>query len=146
MVRNKIRKVLLGLILALVVVSLVSLVKSLNKEALPLETLKMMSKSIDVQIENFSLTHEALGKKEWEIKAKKAQVKNEENKIFLTDVEVTLNTDKNRRTTISADSGTIDQKTKDIQLEGHVKFRADANNFFEQFQKPSDAPEATDNP
>ena len=76
--------------------------------------------------------------KDWEIKAKEAKVKNKENIIILSDVNVTMNMDKNRTSTISADSGTIDRETKDIQLEGNVKFKADADNFFEQFQKPKE--------
>jgi LPS export ABC transporter protein LptC len=136
MLANKIRKILLGLILLLLAVSAFNLVKLLNKDALPIETLKAMSKNVDIEIENFEVKHEALGKKDWEIKAKSAQIKNKENRIILTDVNVTLNADKNRKSTISADSGTINQKTKDIQLEGHVKFKADAESFFDQFQKP----------
>lgn len=139
MLANKIRKILLGLILLLLAVSAFNLIKLLNKEALPIETLKAMSKNVDIEIENFEVTHETLGKKDWKIKAKKAQIRNKENRIILTDVNVILNSDKDRESTISADSGTINQETKDIQLEGHVKFKADADSFFDQFQE-SEAP------
>jgi LPS export ABC transporter protein LptC len=135
MQKNNIRKILLGLILVLMTVSAYSLIKSLYKESLPVETLKAIGKNVNIEVENFKVTHEALGSKEWEIKAKEAKVKNEENKIFLTDVNVTLNIDKNRKSTISAETGTINQKTKDIQLEGNVKFKADVDNFFGQLQK-----------
>jgi LPS export ABC transporter protein LptC len=135
MQKNNIRKILLGLILVLMTVSAYSLIKSLYKESLPVETLKAIGKNVNIEVENFKVTHEALGNKEWEIKAKEAKVKNEENKIFLTDVNVTLNIDKNRKSTISAESGIINQKTKDIQLEGNVKFKADADNFFGKFRK-----------
>jgi LPS export ABC transporter protein LptC len=135
MQKNNIRKILLGLILVLMTVSAYSLIKSLYKESLPVETLKAIGKNVNIEVENFKVTHETLGNKEWEIKAKEAKVKNEENKIFLTDVNVTLNIDKNRKSTISAETGTINQKTKDIQLEGNVKFRADADNFFGKPQK-----------
>ncbi len=146
MLANKIRKLLLGLILLLLAVSAFSLIKTLNKDALPLETLKMMSENVDIEIENFEVTHEVLGKKVWEIKAKAAQIKNKENKIILTDVNVTLNADEDRKSTISADSGTINRETKDIQLEGHVKFKADAESFFDQFQKPDSPTQKPDNP
>jgi len=144
MQKNNIRKILLGLILVLMTVSAYSLIKSLYKESLPVETLKAIGKNVNIEVENFKVTHEALGNKEWEIKAKEAKVKNEENKIFLTDVNVTLNIDKNRKSTISAETGTINQKTKDIQLEGNVKFRADADNFFGQFKKLEEEPTAND--
>ncbi len=138
MVKNNIRKILLGLILLLMTVSAYSLINSLNKEALPVKALKMLSKNVDIEIENFKLTHEALGDKTWEIKAKEAKVKNKESKIILTDVNVTLNADGNGKSTISADSGIINQESKDIQFEGNVKFKADANNFFGQFQKQNE--------
>jgi LPS export ABC transporter protein LptC len=134
MQKNNIRKILLGLILVLMTVSAYSLIKSLYKESLPVETLKAIGKNVNIEVENFKVTHEALGNKDWEIKAKEAKVKNEENKIFLTDVNVTLNIDETRKSTISAETGTINQKTKDIKLEGNVKFRADVDNFFGQLQ------------
>jgi len=146
MLANKIRKLLLGMILLLLAVSAFSLINLLNKDALPLETLKVMSKNVDIEIEDFEVIHEVLGKKAWKIKAKGAQIKNKENKIILTDVIVTLNVDEDRESTISADSGTINRETKDIQLEGHVKFKADADSFFNQFQKPDVPTPKPDNP
>ena len=145
MLANKIRKILLGLILVLLAVSAFNLIKLLNKEALPIETLKAMSKNVDIEIKNFEVTHETLGKKDWKIKAKSAQIKNKENTIILTDVNVILNADQDRRSTISADSGTINQETNDIQLEGNVKFKADADSFFDRFQKPDGPTQKPDN-
>ncbi len=139
MVKNNIRKLLLGLILLIMTLSAYSLIKSLNKDSLPVEALKMMSKNVDIEIQNFKVTHEGTGGKEWEIKAKEAKVRNKENQIILSDVNVTMNMSHNRETTISADSGTIDRETNDIQLEGNVKFKADADNFFDQFQKSDEA-------
>ena len=127
---------LLGFILLLLIATAFSFIKSsFNKGSLPIETLKMMSKNVDVKIENFKVTHEGADDKAWEIKAKQAKVINEENKIVLTDVNVTLNAKENRQSTISADTGTINRETKDIQLEGNVKFKADIDNFFGQLQK-----------
>ena len=145
MQKNNIRKILLGLILLLMTVSAYSLIKSLNKGSLPIETLKKMSKDVDIEIENFKVTHEELGNKTWEIKAKEAKVKNKENKIILTDVKVTLNAEENRKSTISADTGTINRKTKDIQFEGNVKFKADANSLFGQFKNQNKEPKEPDN-
>ncbi|MDH5761368.1 MAG: LPS export ABC transporter periplasmic protein LptC [Nitrospinota bacterium] len=145
MFKNNIRKILLGVIFLLMTVSIISLVKSLNKKSLPVETLKMMSKNVDIEIENFKVTHEALGNKDWEIKAKEAKVKNEESKIILTDVNVTLNSSKNQKSTISADSGTINRETKDIQLEGNVKFKSDVDSFFGQLQQQTSDTKEPDN-
>jgi LPS export ABC transporter protein LptC len=145
MQKNNIRKILLGFILVLLTVAAFNLIKSLNKSSLPIETLKSMSKNVDIEIENFKVTHEGIGDNSWEIKAKDAKVKNKENKIILTDVNVILNAEKNRKSTISADNGTINRETKDIQLEGNVKFKADANNLFGQFEKKFEEPKEPDN-
>jgi len=145
MQKNNIRKILLGLILLLMTVSAYSLIKSLNKGSLPIETLKKMSRDVDIEIENFKVTHEGLGNKTWEIKAKEAKVKNKENKIILTDVNVTLNAEENRKSTISADTGTINRKTKDVQFEGNVKFKADVNSLFGQFENQNKEPKEPDN-
>ena len=137
MQKNNVRKILLGLILILMTFSAYSLIKSLNKGSLPVETLKTMSKNVDIEIENFKVTHEGLGSKSWEIKAKDAKVINEENKVILTDVNVTLNATENQKSTISADSGILNRKTKDIELQGNVRFKADVNDLFGQFEKKS---------
>ena len=70
MQKNNIRKILLGLILVLMTFSAYSLIKSLYKDVLPIEALKTMSKNVDIKIDNFKVTHQALGDKGWEIKAK----------------------------------------------------------------------------
>lgn len=135
----------MSVILLITVFATYKIIKSLNKGVLPVEPLKAMSKNVDIEIENFKVTHEVLGEKDWEIKAKEAKVKNDENKILLTDVDVTLSRDKSKTSTISADTGTINRETKDIELEGNVKFKADTDNFFDQFQsnpQPSQEPEA----
>ena len=141
MQKNNIRKILLGLILILVTVSVYGVIKSLNTKGLPVEILKTMSKNVDIEIENFKVTHDVSGNKDWEIKAKEAKVRNKENKIIMTDVNVTLNSNKNRKSTISADTGTINRETKDILLEGNVKFKADASNIFGQPKKPDEEPQ-----
>ena len=40
---------------------------------------KIMEKGVDVEIENFKVTHEVKGKKEWILKAGLAQVNNQED-------------------------------------------------------------------
>lgn len=140
MQKNNIRKILLGSILLLMTFAAYSLIKSLNKGSLPIETLKTMSKNVDIEIENFKVTHEGMGDNSWEIKAKDAKVRNKENKVLLTDVNVTLNAKENQKSTISADTGTLNRETKEIQLEGNVKFKADVNSLFGQFDKQSKEP------
>lgn len=145
MQKNNIRKILLGLILLLMTGAAYSLIMSLNKADLPVETLKTLGKNVDIEIQNFKVTHDVLGDKDWEIKAKEAKVKNEQSQIVLTDVHVILSSEESRQSTISADTGTINQESKDIELEGNVKFKADASNFFGNSSK-SDEPSAEPEP
>ena len=49
---------------------------------------KIMEKGVDVEIENFKVTHEVKGKKEWILKAGLAQVNNQEDVTHLKDVEM----------------------------------------------------------
>ena len=55
---------------------------------------KLMKKGVDVEIENFKVTHEVMGKKEWILKAGLAQVNNKEDITHLKDVEMILPKDK----------------------------------------------------
>ena len=57
---------------------------------------KVMGKGVDLEIEDFELTHEVKGKKEWILKAVLAQVNNQENVTHLKDVEMTIPKDQNR--------------------------------------------------
>jgi LPS export ABC transporter protein LptC len=83
---------------------------------------KVMEKGIDVEIENFKISHEVKGVKEWELKADFAQINNEENLTTMQNVEMILHKGENKRYVIVADSGIYKETTKDVDLTGHVKF------------------------
>ena len=101
-----------------------------------------MGKGVDLEIEDFKLTHEVKGKKEWILKAVLAQVNNQENVTHLKDVEMTIPKDQNRSYVITADSGTYQNTSKYIDLAGHVKLTGDAESLAERFNtkkaEPSD--------
>ena len=84
--------------------------------------IKVMEKGIDVEIENFKVTHEVKGVKEWELKADFAQINNEEDLTKMENVEMILHKSENRKYVIIADSGTYKKKTNDVNLMGNVKF------------------------
>ena len=84
--------------------------------------IKVMEKGIDVEIENFNVTHEVKGVKEWELKADFAQINNEEDLTKMRNVEMILHKGENKKYVIVADSGTYKEKTNDVILMGHVKF------------------------
>ena len=84
--------------------------------------IKVMEKGVDVEIENFKVTHEVKGVKEWELKADFAQINNEEDLTKMENVEMILHKSENRKYVIIADSGTYKEITNDVNLMGNVKF------------------------
>ena len=84
--------------------------------------IKVMEKGVDVEIENFKVTYEVKGLKEWELKADFAQINNEEDLTKMENVEMILHKSENRKYVIIADSGTYKEKSNDVNLMGNVKF------------------------
>ena len=84
--------------------------------------IKVMEKGVDVEIENFKVTYEVKGVKEWELKADFAQINNEEDLTKMENVEMILHKSENRKYVIIAESGTYKEKTNDVNLMGNVKF------------------------
>ena len=84
--------------------------------------IKVMEKGVDVEIENFKVTYEVKGVKEWELKADFAQINNEEDLTKMENVEMILHKGENKKYVIVADSGTYKKKTNDVNLMGNVKF------------------------
>jgi LPS export ABC transporter protein LptC len=83
--------------------------------------IKAMGKGVDVEIENFKVTHENKGVKEWELKADLAQIYNDEDLTKLKNVEMVVHKEKGGQYIISADSGVYKSETKDVSLDGNVK-------------------------
>ncbi len=104
---------------------------------------KIMDKGVDVEIENFKVTHEVKGKKEWILKAGLAQVNNQEEVTKLKDVEMILPKENNRPYVITAESGTFQNTSKDIDLVGHVKLTGDSKSLAGRFQANKDEPANT---
>jgi len=107
---------------------------------------KVMEKGVDLEIEDFKLTHEVKGKKEWVLKAVLAQVNNQENVTHLKDVEMTIPKGQNRSYVITADSGTYQNTSKYIDLAGHVKLTGDGDSLAERFNTKKADPSNTSLP
>lgn len=97
-------------------------------------SVKVMEKGIDVEIENFRVSHEVKGEKEWELKADLAQVNNQDDLTTLQNVEMILHKGSNKRYIILADSGTYKKKTKDVHLAGNVKFIGSSDILMERLR------------
>ena len=95
---------------------------------------KIMEKGVDVEIENFKVTHEVKGKKEWILKAGLAQVNNQEDVTHLKDVEMILPKDNNSPYIITAKSGTYQNSSKNIDLVGNVKLTGNPQSFASRFK------------
>ena len=96
--------------------------------------IKIMDKGVDVEIENFKVTHEVKGKKEWILKAGLAQVNNQEDVTQLKDVQMILPKGDNPPYVITAESGTYQNSSKDVALVGRVKLTGDAQSLAGRFQ------------
>ena len=104
---------------------------------------KLMEKGIDLEIENFKMTHEEKGTKEWILNAVLAQVNNQENITNLKGVEMIIPKGENQPYVITAESGTYQNTSKDIDLVGHVKLTGDAQSLAERFHTKKDKPSNT---
>ena len=104
---------------------------------------KIMGKGIDLEIENFKMTHEEKGTKEWILNAELAQVNNQENITNLKGVEVIIPKGENQPYVITAESGTYQNTSKDIDLVGHVKLTGDLQSLTERFHTKKAKPSNT---
>ena len=95
---------------------------------------KIMDKGVDVEIENFKVTHEVKGEKEWILKAGLAQVNNQEDVTQLKGVEMILPKGDSPPYVITAETGTYQNSSKDVDLVGRVKLTGDAQSLAGRFQ------------
>jgi LPS export ABC transporter protein LptC len=96
--------------------------------------IKIMDKGVDVEIENFKVTHEVKGKKEWILKAGLAQVNNQKDVTQLKDVQMILPKEDSPPYVITAESGTYQNSSKDVDLVGRVKLTGNAQSLAGRFQ------------
>jgi len=104
---------------------------------------KIMGNGIDLEIENFKMTHEVKGNKEWILKAVLAQTNNQTNVTNLKGVEMIIPKGENQPYVITAESGTYQSTSKDIYLAGHVKLTGDAESLAERFHSKKAKPSNT---
>ena len=104
---------------------------------------KIMGKGIDLEIENFKINHEEKGTKEWILNAVLAQVNNQENVTNLKGVKMIIPKGQNQPYVITAESGTYQNTSKDIDLVGHVKLTGDVQSLAERFHTKKAQPSNT---
>ena len=132
---NNFRKALLLVVFGVIGLAGFYFLKNINTS---IETgnvnIKVMGEGIDVEIENFKVTHENKGVKEWELKAGLAQVNNKQDLTKLRNVEMVLHKGEGKQYIISADSGIYKSKTKDVSLDGNVKLLGSADGLKNRLQ------------
>ena len=104
---------------------------------------KIMEKGVDLEVENIEITHEVEGNPDWILKAVLAQVNNKENVTNLKGVEVIIPKGQNRSYVITAESGTYQNTSKDIDLVGNVKLTGDVESLAERFNTKKATPSNT---
>jgi LPS export ABC transporter protein LptC len=98
---------------------------------------KLDEDGLDVKIKNFKVIHEILGRKDWELKADLAQINQKKEITKMHNVEYIFVNDEMRKFKVSADSGTLMNKTNDLHLEGNVKMLIETEILKEQFANDS---------
>ena len=104
---------------------------------------KLMGKGIDLEIENFKMTHEEKGTKEWILNAVLAQVNNQENVTNLKGIKMIIPKGENQPYVITAESGTYQNTSNDIALVGHVKLTGGSQSLAERFNTKETKPANT---
>ena len=135
---NKIRKMLLVLAISLVLIAGYYLYLSQQKLGIQLK-LHTTEKGMDVVIENFKVVHENEGRTDWELRAKSAQINNKYKITYLKTVDLTLDLSEDQKYWITANNGTLNNDTQDINLEGSVKLIARSKPFRKKTQ-PEESP------
>ena len=102
------------------------------------EGVQINKEGVDVEIKNFKLEHKKLGHKDWELKARQALINRDKDETQMQDVEITFVNKNGRKFLIFADSGTLKNKTNDLDLKGHVKMLVDSTLGRERFSPSSE--------
>ena len=83
--------------------------------------LRLTKKGVDVHIEKFKVVHEKSGHKDWELKADFAQINKKKETTKMQNIEYIYKNENQRKFKVYADSGTLTNKTNDLDLEGNVR-------------------------
>lgn len=130
-----IRKLLFLLALSVIVVSGYYLYTNYSAlSALPVKV-NLSETGPEIEIDNFKVLHEVSGRKDWELKAGHAEVDYDKNLTRMEHVELEFERYDKQKFWVSADQGTLNNDTKDFQLEGHVKLIAESGTLARQLRK-----------
>ena len=81
----------------------------------------LTKEGIDVHIEKFKVVHEKSGHKDWELKADFAQINKKKETTKMQNIEYIYINENQKKFKVYADSGTLTNKSNDLELEGNVR-------------------------
>ena len=135
---NAFRKILLLVVFSIIGLAGFYFLENLNSSIdIGNVKIKTMGEVVDVEIENFKVTHENKGVKEWELKADLAQIDNKQDLTKLQNVEMVVHKGEGNQYIISADTGTYKSKTEVVRLNGNVKLLGSTNGLKKRLQTKS---------
>jgi LPS export ABC transporter protein LptC len=117
---NRLRNLVIFCVLALVLVVLVFLLSNWNRAASLGKPMNVPNIRADLEVGNLFLTEEKGGTILWELKARIAQSFKEGSRTLLEDLRVTLYDQDGRVVTLRGDQARINDKTRDMEVEGSV--------------------------
>ena len=102
---NAFRKILLLVVFSIIGLAGFYFLENLNSSIdIGNVKIKTMGEGVDVEIDNFKVTHENKGVKEWELKADLAQIDNKQDLTKLQNVEMVVHKGEGNQYIISADT------------------------------------------
>ena len=135
---NAFRKILLLVVFSIIGLAGFYFLENLNSSIdIGNVKIKTMGEGVDVEIENFKVTHENKGVKELELKADLAQIDNKQDLTKLQNVEMVVHKGEGNQYIISADTGTYKSKTEVVRLNGNVKLLGSTNELKKRLQTKS---------
>ena len=83
--------------------------------------LRLTKEGVDVHIKKFIVEHEKSGHKDWELKADFAQINKKKETTKMQNIEYIYINENQKKFKVYADSGTLTNKTNDLNLECNVR-------------------------
>jgi LPS export ABC transporter protein LptC len=117
---KKVRNLVVICVLALAVAISGLLVINWRAAALYLKPIKIPKIKADLEIGNLFLTEEKEGMIRWKLEARVAECFRKSNNTLLEDLQVKLYKEDGRILTLRGDHARIDEKTRDMDVEGRV--------------------------
>ena len=107
---------LLGVIMVILVLLMFSVLAGIRQKSFNF-VVKEGLKKADIHIGNFSFFQTKGGGMEWELRARKAELFENESKAVLEGIKVTIHTESGMEISFQGDEGTIDTKRKNFHIQ-----------------------------